>query len=533
MSILALSHHSIRVEDLGFDYELEAKEIMAGREIIAARANESGKSVNDYLREKNKMRSIKRWASKIGLNYYPALLVLDRLNIDIEAILVADRILTAKNGAYGTYKNNEFVRGGWDMEGHYGLSPFNIARFWIAAGCKNTPKFRLQVRSGYALNKGDSLAFSTAYVRGMRWLENNNFHPSWIAAFSRKAVATLGRLSPQLRRAAVQRFFSSGRFILDELNEDITRIRIRHLDWKAVKQASKLVERSKENPRVLAALSGKQGAARILLGKNTFTEDELVKALCPYPNLGFYDAAQIALGKSPVDLSSNKLTKKEAHQWLVDGKPNINAWLAEKYEIPFHRSVEVQRWVAYLKLDKKRWEAFTRSREARRHNEVFHYSCEGILDEIMPSDLLTGRDSVTAVIERANNRLSQDFMAEQMKDHRPLNVDSVWFDRFLPKYMQRLNTAAQLAKEGADLKHCVGTYAEAVENGSCYILSIRTRCGRSTVELQSSNNGELYVSQHYAASNTPPSVRHDWLLRAWLMRVNKISADDGNYARAA
>ena len=55
-----------------------------------------------------------------------------------------------------------------------------------------------------------------------------------------------------------------------------------------------------------------------------------------------------------------------------------------------------------------------------------------------------------------------------------------------------MRTPAELAREGKEMDHCVGGYAGAVERGQCHILAIKTRQGRSTVEL----SPRLVVLQH-------------------------------------
>lgn len=61
-------------------------------------------------------------------------------------------------------------------------------------------------------------------------------------------------------------------------------------------------------------------------------------------------------------------------------------------------------------------------------------------------------------------------------------------------------TPAALAREGDELKHCVGTYVEAVRSGKSHILALRVGRDRSTVEI--SKDGYIL---HFGPGNTPPS----------------------------
>ena len=78
-----------------------------------------------------------------------------------------------------------------------------------------------------------------------------------------------------------------------------------------------------------------------------------------------------------------------------------------------------------------------------------------------------------------------------------------------------------LRDEGDALGHCVGGYASAVEAGRCLILSVRSRHGRSTVEM-SPDGSRVY--QHRGPRNTEPHRRHDQLIRAMTARIQRAAS---------
>lgn len=183
--------------------------------------------VERHLREQAALNRARRTAAGIGLQYWPALLV---GGLDPKAMKIAEEVLASRVGSYwgDTGADNRRSRGGWDSAGYYGLSGYQVRQAWFAAGCKDGGKFRLSIRrlsEGMgAGRKGDTLPFLFALTRGLRWARRNAQRLN----LSRKALAALGRISAPLRWAAI-----SG------LVESTPRIRIRDLNWAAVKEAQK------------------------------------------------------------------------------------------------------------------------------------------------------------------------------------------------------------------------------------------------------------------------------------------------------
>ena len=153
------------------------------------------------------------------------------------------------------------------------------------------------------------------------------------------------------------------------------------------------------------------------------------------------------------------------------------------------------------------------------------WSVQQMLDEIDDADIVRLSDGARAVAERAIARRSDIALAQWERDHATIGYLPTWA-RKLPRSMTVLRTPAELVAEGRDLHHCVGGYVEAVRRGQCVILAVRSRHGRSTVEM--STDG-LTVRQHYGAYNGAPPARHAALLRAWHLRITTTT----EYRRSA
>jgi hypothetical protein len=200
------------------------------RREISRRAAEKGMTVQEYLRR----QAARRRAADMGLAYWPALLcnwqkrtAEEGLRVDPRAFSVAERVLTDKVGSrWGeTLPDGSRSYGGWDSYGAHGLSPWDVARMWLAAGCRNSYKFRAQVAGGVFAKKGDSTNFLTAFIRGYKWVQENGLERLQL---SRKAIAALGRISWYCRWAAVH-----------GLRKGEKPLRIRDLNWAAVEVAQK------------------------------------------------------------------------------------------------------------------------------------------------------------------------------------------------------------------------------------------------------------------------------------------------------
>lgn len=458
-----------------------------------------------HIKEVMKKQKARSHAKSIGLTYWPGLIDW-KGGCDSRALVAAEDVLSRIHGSWGKDANDMKNPGGWDSYGHHGVSVYDVKMYWFASGCKDSSKFKAQLRTRVKALKSESVTEFMNYVRGYRWIEARTKYMSHIY-FSRKAVIALGRLSPELRSAAV--------LSLKHTNGN-ERIRIRDLNWEQVKNAQAMLLSG--NVKVRAALSGKKRAAQ-LLGCSE-SDSAVTRALMPqYSNISVEFAKRLVLGAKPIDLSNGLLNGKEAHSWLThDSYDFMDAtdWYSMHYELPQHRSLVVLKWLKVVR-DSKRWDALTRERQvhAPGRDEPIHYNYIGILDEVQDIDILTGKDSVQAVFERAAERNGEKHLAKMMGDYRILRSRPAWAKN-MRSCVTYLNTPDALVKEGADLKHCVGGYAHAVEKEQCHILSIRTRHGRSTVEL----TNKMDIRQHRSEKNAEPPQRHAQWLRAFINRYH-------------
>jgi len=136
-------------------------------------------------------------------------------------------------------------------------------------------------------------------------------------------------------------------------------------------------------------------------------------ALCPaYPDLDVRKAAQIVLGKSPVELSDGQLTRAEAHAWCVDGAKLLpQQWLIRHLPMPegapfCPRSVTIARWM--LAVHKRgAWGQLTRIRTIHGPaGATVRSALIAQIDEIQDVDLVEGdRTHVDVAFQRAAQRV--------------------------------------------------------------------------------------------------------------------------------
>lgn len=238
----------------------------------------------------------------------------------------------------------------------------------------------------------------------------------------------------------------------------------------------------------------------------------LIEWLCPsYPKVDWTNAVAIARGMTPVQLSGGVLTKKEAHQWLLDGGPWLVGWLCEKYNIraPLDhiRSPLVAKWL--IAVDRRgAWGQLTRVRRAHGPaGAQGEYTFLQKLDEIQDIDLVNGAaTTVEYAFESAAQRVYEAYETQVAADNAPLNEAPK--ARILPKCSRWLLSAAELVKEGREMQHCVGSYTYAVKEGQCAILALcvwhKGEHLRSTVEFALYGRKLGGVRQHYGPGNTEP-----------------------------
>lgn len=230
-----------------------------------------------------------------------------------------------------------------------------------------------------------------------------------------------------------------------------------------------------------------------------------VGVLCPaYPELGAGPtAAQLAFGARPERVLRG-LSAREAHECLSAGQLDPVAWvcraLPEDTVLP--RSVVVARWAAECWADPARRAALETPRTIPGPGGVV---VEGRfldrLDEIEEADLANGRGA-QAVFRAASARLWARWSETHETDETPLAPEPHWWRPI--RCARVLRTRAALIREGREMRHCVGAYADAVARRGSVILSIAVRdgqgnCHRSTAEVR-----DGVVAQHRGSANAAP-----------------------------
>ena len=436
--------------------------------------------------------------------------------------------------------------GGWDASGHWGVSAELVRRAWFLAGCRASRKFFILLADApegrtcgmfERACKGDTAldlirmrrALRRHWAWGVQYDRGDARHVSETMG-SRRVLMVLGRLSAPLHRAA-----------LLALAGQPLPLRVRDLPWQAVADAQRALL-ADTSGRVRLALTGRRGQAELLYGPGGRCCDEtVVAALCPaYPRVSLEDARRIALGARPVDLAGGQLTATEAHRWLstdpaadpgeFGARLALADWtIADRHgrAITF-RDAAVARWLR-TRIERDGAEAVT---DALSVEYVAHgpageertWTPLDVLDLVQPQDVRTARDGIRTVVMRALERVDAEKLAAHLKaeaEHRrPLCAVPRWAQR-LPRSVSLLRSTAELVAEGDALQHCVGGYSAAVESGRCLILSVRSRHGRSTVEL-SPDGRRIY--QHRAERNCEPHRRHAQIIRALTARNARKSA---------
>lgn len=490
--------------------------------LLAADPAGSAAWIATLIRQQAAKRHARRLAESAGISCWPLLMnASDRHGWDWrKAIPAAEAALAPRHGLY----TGKDCRGGMDTQGHYGWCATQLRAAWRVAGCRDTGKFRLLVRShaGWqVVKKGDSLPFARDMIRGWRWAHAWGLFYGLNACcgLSRNALAVLGRLSPELRHAAVRGVEMTAR-----------RVRIRDLNWTAVRQTQTLRADAAPRSRVLRLVALPARPAWALLdqqqpkGCRHPITDRDVAMLCPsYPAIPRDLAVRIGGGESPVSVSGNTLSRKEAHRWLDSGARLQPAdWLADDAGIPRHRDLTVVRWLIACRADKNRWTAIQRTRTQIVAGQQQEYRALDILDEIQADDIPRPSASVDAVLRSAAQRQGESYAARHQHDYRVLANLPAW-TRYVPARVRILRTPSALIAEGRDLNHCVGGYTHAVESGQSIIIALASRNGldRSTIELDAKT---LDVRQHKARRNASPSQRHAAYLAALLNRLNRSQA---------
>jgi hypothetical protein len=188
--------------------------------------------------------------------------------------------------------------------------------------------------------------------------------------------------------------------------------------------------------------------------------------------------------------------------------------------------VLVARWIVAVHRDPARRAALYADRVARHNGREYTYQFVSRLDEVREEDLPQGvRTGVVTAFENAARRFTESQLAQLREDHRVLCPLPTWAAQ-LPRFARVLRTPAELAQEGDDLHHCVGTYSGFVASGESVIVALSVRGHRSTVELRGSGlpDGRSVV-QHRGAGNSAPHPVCERALRAvlrWIRRARRL-----------
>lgn len=471
----------------------------------------------------------------------------DAHGIDPRAFLHGARWLARR---FGVRNRATGAFGGWDAQSHWGVSAQDVRRAWLLAGCRPSGKFFIlladapaSVTSGMfgRARRADTIADLLRLRRGLRRLAA--FQRQCAAPdaryWSRLALMALGRLSAPLANA----------LLLAVPAEMPAPIRVRDLPWAEVARVQAMLAGDRSG-RVRAALTGDRGALLLAGHVDTLPPTrrggicegarlDLAAFLAPaYPRVSVPYARRLALGESPVSLAEGELTRREAHEWLASGSDlPAGEWIAERLLTAagvhlggdygagpawLPRERRVAEWLVALVrrdgIDSLR-DALERPRQGGfladgRHEE---WRAADLLDAVVGADIAALGDGITAVMERVRARMTAQRIANLRANQRVIVRPRGWHDD-LPRPMRLLTTPAALQREGDDMRHCVAGYTDAVQSGRCAIVAVRSRHGRSTVEL--SPDGRR-VMQHRGPGNGDPPRRHRQLLAAWVARQDR------------
>lgn len=240
------------------------------------------------------------------------------------------------------------------------------------------------------------------------------------------------------------------------------------------------------------------------------------------------DAYQI-LGHSPKEISKLmgcELTHAEAAAWITKAYRSPKDYLVTSVTSQFLSSFkndgvnfcaappsltnsdsEVIRWALEVFKSNTRFSGLCASRFLVQDDHKFEFKFISRLDELKKEDL---HNSVHKTFEAAAQRIVKQKLKKLKNETKPLRKDPEWWPGDNDN-CKLLRSAADLIKEGDDLKHCVAQYIPHVKTGKSVIVALTTVDGdRSTVEIDPK---DLTVRQHYSRSNsTPPNNNHDLLL---------------------
>jgi hypothetical protein len=238
--------------------------------------------------------------------------------------------------------------------------------------------------------------------------------------------------------------------------------------------------------------------------------ERLVAFICPaYPKAKkLRNAIGITLGMTPVRLSDDVLSKKEAHEWLSSGMDNMYSidWLLRDLTIiPQGKitSPNVARWL--LAANKRGGLGqLTRLRvQYGPQGQRMEFRFLDVLDEVHDVDLVNGPNtSIERAFEAASERGGDSYNKKFINNHRYISKHpNTWK---LVDGARFVTTPSELVREGDEMRHCVGKYIVNVQEGYSAIVAMNLGGERSTFEVRL---GDSVVTQHYGFNDkSPPRV---------------------------
>lgn len=483
----------------------DRSQIIEGRAVIAAQ--ETSLSPHQKARRRAKWK-----AKRIGLVYWPALI---GAAIDPNAFLVAEEVLLRHHSAWGTKgEDGTLSHGGWDSQGHWGISAQHVEKAWYASGCRDSAKFRWLIaayrpRDGWLVQprKGDS-------VQDLQWMEKGARHlrvqqvcdlPGRV---SRKTLRFLGRVSSQCREAlltAIQLPEGAGEAPRNR------RIRIRDLNFA---QAALLATAPSGRRSKWDAL---KTAEHREMASGPLSLDWYQRYYAPgFRGASVEHAKALGRGVPPAKLIPEAISRKEAHEALTSVVYLESGWMGFLAIHLGHgqtvRSDRVSRWLGVIHST-GRWNKMEATRVAHGPaGQAREFRFLDILDEVQDEDIVNGRDRVEDVFDRASTRLAAASEGNGRDDHLMLCQVPDWLKG--KSYITPLVTPAALRREGRQMHHCVAGYAESTQRGQSICFGISTPDGRSTVEV--ARDGSR-VFQHKGVRNATPPDANNKLLEELLV----------------
>lgn len=221
-----------------------------------------------------------------------------------------------------------------------------------------------------------------------------------------------------------------------------------------------------------------------------------------------YKLHNLIHGYSPVEISLGLLTKREAHQWLKAGAPDLGSWVISQIPEKFRNLMEevdfdwvdedLALWLRDRLKIKSQRQALVKVRtlpdgDKFRIIEMFYH--------LEYEHLTEGRETpVMKVWENFVNSQKLQALSSYPSLDYVLSEPPPWY-KSVPG-VEILNTPGKLFNEGIEMRHCASTMSSEVERKEAVVFSLKTETSRSTVDL-TWDGSELV--QHFAACNKEPA----------------------------